>query len=353
MWLKASEGFSPHNRKRMVKGEQGGLSEAVVKSRPRCKHPEGCGKFAQARGLCVAHGGGTKCKHPSGCDNYAHQYGLCTRHGGRSKCKFLEGCERGALKGGFCSAHGGIKRIKIKIKKPENPPPPPGPDKSAIISAELDGIDWSLDSHQYMPLKKTRRSSARFMKKHATNLYRSLCLQRRQYEETMTVAPDRIGMPPGPQRDEAVKELEMAYAQMEEHLARVATDFSLIRNLEWVLNPAELKKPAVMTLDVSAPGPSWAAEDSILCPFPRIAGAVKQVFLAGYSWPREASANRVGSFQNFPRAAAAAAAAAAAVVVPGEGLHSGSPRAQNNSGNAPIHAEQDDDDDDNDDDDDE
>ena len=55
-------------------------------SQARCKHPDGCVKWALKGGLCIAHGGTqvkAKCKHPDGCAKVAKKGGLCKKHGFR------------------------------------------------------------------------------------------------------------------------------------------------------------------------------------------------------------------------------------------------------------------------------
>lgn len=237
-------------------------------------------------------------------------------------------------------------------------PPPLGPSLAASIAAELEAIDWSLETYQHF--QKNRRKSRKLLTKHATSMFRTLCMQRRQYEENLpeSMEPNRVGEPAGPTRDAIVEALGSAYANMEEHAERVVLDMIAIRRLESVINPGELLKPAVMALTVSAPGPSWTAEDAILCPFPRIAGAVKKMFFAGYSHP-DPDLNRLPGVKRNATGAAlkrlsapgAASAGAAAVAGPPSGpMRMQKPPAP---GSAPGGQGEDDEDDSDDDDDDE
>ena len=234
-------------------------------------------------------------------------------------------------------------------------PLPPGPSLAASIAADLEAIDWSLETYQHF--QKNRRKSRKLLTKHATSMFRTLCMQRRQYEENLpeSMEPIRVGEPPGPTRDAIVEALGSAYANMEEHVERVVLDMIAIRRLESVINPGELLKPAVMALTVSAPGPSWSAEDSILCPFPRIAGAVKKMFFAGYSHP-DPDLNRLpgvkrnatgAALKRLPALGAASASAAAVAGPPSKSMH-----AQKSPGPGNAQAQGADDDDDSDDDDD-
>ncbi|RLN66418.1 hypothetical protein BBJ29_009792 [Phytophthora kernoviae] len=79
-------------------------------NRARCRMPE-CGKFAQTRGLCKAHGGGSRCRDPQ-CHKLAQSRGLCIAHGGGRRCAF-DGCSKLAQSKGFCISHGGGRRCHV------------------------------------------------------------------------------------------------------------------------------------------------------------------------------------------------------------------------------------------------
>lgn len=79
-------------------------------NRARCRMPE-CGKFAQTRGLCKAHGGGSRCRDPQ-CQKLAQSRGLCIAHGGGRRCAF-DGCAKLAQSKGFCISHGGGRRCHV------------------------------------------------------------------------------------------------------------------------------------------------------------------------------------------------------------------------------------------------
>lgn len=118
----------------------------------------GCPKFAQAGGLCIAHGGGYKCQTPfcaffnlrtcpdhggskrcsvtgctrvalgvsalccahgggrkcsvKKCEKYDAGRGFCLAHGGGRACR-IEGCTKKQIRYGFCSGHGGRARCKV------------------------------------------------------------------------------------------------------------------------------------------------------------------------------------------------------------------------------------------------
>ena len=80
------------------------LRKGSIQQRARCSE-EGCDKYAQKGGLCIAHGGvGGKRKPCSeeGCTTLAQRWGPCVKHGGsRSE----EGCDKQAQKGGLCGTH--------------------------------------------------------------------------------------------------------------------------------------------------------------------------------------------------------------------------------------------------------
>ncbi|CAH0482874.1 unnamed protein product [Peronospora belbahrii] len=76
-------------------------------NRARCQFA-GCDKFAQTRGLCKAHGGGSRCRDPQ-CNKLAQSRGLCIAHGGGRRCQF-DGCKKLAQSKGYCISHGGGRR---------------------------------------------------------------------------------------------------------------------------------------------------------------------------------------------------------------------------------------------------
>ncbi|ETV71486.1 hypothetical protein H257_13355 [Aphanomyces astaci] len=78
--------------------------------RALCQH-NGCAKFAQTRGLCKAHGGGTRCK-VAACTKLAQSRGHCIAHGGGRKCQVDE-CEKLAQSKGYCIAHGGGRKCAV------------------------------------------------------------------------------------------------------------------------------------------------------------------------------------------------------------------------------------------------
>ncbi|EEY56292.1 uncharacterized protein PITG_20636 [Phytophthora infestans T30-4] len=79
-------------------------------NRARCQFA-GCDKFAQTRGLCKAHGGGSRCRDPQ-CNKLAQSRGLCIAHGGGRRCQF-DGCQKLAQSKGYCISHGGGRRCTI------------------------------------------------------------------------------------------------------------------------------------------------------------------------------------------------------------------------------------------------
>uniref|UniRef100_H3GKB2 WRKY19-like zinc finger domain-containing protein n=2 Tax=Phytophthora ramorum TaxID=164328 RepID=H3GKB2_PHYRM len=79
-------------------------------NRTRCRLTD-CNKFAQTRGLCKAHGGGSRCRHPD-CHKLAQSRGLCIAHGGGRRC-IVEDCTKLAQSKGHCISHGGGRRCAI------------------------------------------------------------------------------------------------------------------------------------------------------------------------------------------------------------------------------------------------
>ncbi|GAB9472050.1 hypothetical protein Gpo141_00009242 [Globisporangium polare] len=79
-------------------------------NRARCQFAE-CDKFAQTRGLCKAHGGGSRCRDPT-CNKLAQSRGLCIAHGGGRRCQY-DDCAKLAQSKGYCISHGGGRRCTI------------------------------------------------------------------------------------------------------------------------------------------------------------------------------------------------------------------------------------------------
>ncbi|CAI5739916.1 unnamed protein product [Peronospora farinosa] len=79
-------------------------------NRARCQFAT-CDKFAQTRGLCKAHGGGSRCRDPQ-CNKLAQSRGLCIAHGGGRRCQF-DDCKKLAQSKGYCISHGGGRRCTV------------------------------------------------------------------------------------------------------------------------------------------------------------------------------------------------------------------------------------------------
>lgn len=79
-------------------------------NRARCQLPD-CDKFAQTRGLCKAHGGGSRCRDAT-CNKLAQSRGLCIAHGGGRRCQH-DGCAKLAQSKGYCISHGGGRRCAV------------------------------------------------------------------------------------------------------------------------------------------------------------------------------------------------------------------------------------------------
>jgi hypothetical protein len=79
----------------------------------KCSHDGGCTRRVVAKGFCSQHGGGTKCRHGSGtCMTPAHKHGLCSAHGDglETKCKHPSGCVRYRQVKGLCKSHARMER---------------------------------------------------------------------------------------------------------------------------------------------------------------------------------------------------------------------------------------------------
>ncbi|ETV90796.1 hypothetical protein H310_14465 [Aphanomyces invadans] len=87
------------------------MNDKQTSSRRALCHHDGCVKFAQTRGLCKAHGGGTRCKVAS-CSKLAQSKGHCIAHGGGRKCQ-VDDCEKLAQSKGYCIAHGGGRKCAV------------------------------------------------------------------------------------------------------------------------------------------------------------------------------------------------------------------------------------------------
>ncbi|OQS07405.1 amidohydrolase family protein, partial [Thraustotheca clavata] len=106
---------------------------AAPRKANHCRYEGGCTKYAQAGGMCIAHGGGRlctvatcpayntrtcrlhggsmKCMHAD-CTNAAiGKLRVCCKHGGGRKCQ-TEGCNKYDAGKGFCLSHGGGRLCK-------------------------------------------------------------------------------------------------------------------------------------------------------------------------------------------------------------------------------------------------
>jgi len=126
--------------------------------------------------------------------------------------------------------------------------------------------------------------------------YHTILVKQRTHFETIqpefAVAVDADGKPPtGMSLEEARRQIDEAYAQMDVHVKALVDSLERVRGAERMLNPSAFAQPAVILLAVSAPSTSWALDEVIHAPFPRISAALKDIFLAGYSNP-DKSENR-------------------------------------------------------------
>lgn len=75
----------------------------VVKKAGRYCQRANCTRFAKSKGVCIAHGGGTRCI-VEGCTKHAKANRRCISHGGR-RCCSVDGCSKHARVKGKCMAH--------------------------------------------------------------------------------------------------------------------------------------------------------------------------------------------------------------------------------------------------------
>ena len=86
---------------------------------------------------------------------------------------------------------------------------------------------------------------------------------------------------------EARRQIEAAYGKMDSCVESLVASLAEVRRSERLLSPSALAQPAVILLAVSAPSTSWAADELVYAPLPRVAAAVQRVFLSGYSSPNK------------------------------------------------------------------
>ncbi|KAE9030550.1 hypothetical protein PF005_g775 [Phytophthora fragariae] len=107
---------STNGKKRKLCDVEG--CKSAVRSRGLCKahgggtrcKVDGCKRGAQGADLCIAHGGGPRCGVPY-CRSAAQSRGLCKKHGGGIRCE-MEGCTKSSQGNGFCRRHGGGYKCK-------------------------------------------------------------------------------------------------------------------------------------------------------------------------------------------------------------------------------------------------
>ncbi|KAE9236993.1 hypothetical protein PF005_g839 [Phytophthora fragariae] len=104
----------PHNGQKADAAPPQAQDEAEAEAADRrgyqCRF-ESCPKFAQAGGLCIAHGGGYRCQTP-----FCAFFNLrtCPDHGGSKRCG-VAGCTRVAMgSSALCCAHGGGRKCSKK-----------------------------------------------------------------------------------------------------------------------------------------------------------------------------------------------------------------------------------------------
>ena len=134
------------------------------------------------------------------------------------------------------------------------------------------------------------RGGIRVSLRRATRRYHAVLVRQRMHLETsqpeFAVAADADKLlPVGMSLEEARRQVDEAYEQMDVHVKALVDSLKRVRQTERILCPSAFAQPAIVMLAVSAPSTSWAVDDVIIAPFPRIAASIKDIFLAGYSNP--------------------------------------------------------------------
>ncbi|RHY10262.1 hypothetical protein DYB36_006327 [Aphanomyces astaci] len=89
----------------VVAGQRAGAKRGAY-----CRFPDGCTKYAQAGGLCIAHGGGRLCTDPL-CPEYHTR--TCKKHGGTKKCSHPDCTNVSVGKTRMCNTHGPGRRCQV------------------------------------------------------------------------------------------------------------------------------------------------------------------------------------------------------------------------------------------------
>ena len=140
--------------------------------------------------------------------------------------------------------------------------------------------DTSVEDHHHMTF--WRRATRRH---HTVLVSQRMHLETSQPEFAISADADKLH-PVGMSLEEARRQVDEAYEQMDVHVKALVDSLERVRRTERILCcPSAFAQPAVVMLAVSAPSTSWAVDDVILAPFPRIAASIKDIFLAGYSNP--------------------------------------------------------------------
>ncbi|KAE9324712.1 hypothetical protein PR003_g16669 [Phytophthora rubi] len=91
-----------------------------------------CTNAARSRGLCPAHGGGTRCR-TEGCKKHVVSDGLCVAHGGGRRCRDSSGCSSSAV-------GGAVLTEEVDAAKCPSVPAVPKAEAFATFTAEEDGV---------------------------------------------------------------------------------------------------------------------------------------------------------------------------------------------------------------------
>ena len=135
--------------------------------------------------------------------------------------------------------------------------------------------DTSVEDHHHMTF--WRRATRRH---HTVLVSQRMHLETSQPEFAISADADKL-LPVGMSLEEARRQVDEAYEQMDVHVKALVD--SMDRGLDGQSTLA-LAQPTVLSSccwPSSAPSTSWAVDEVVHAPFPRIASALKDIFLTG------------------------------------------------------------------------
>ena len=132
--------------------------------------------------------------------------------------------------------------------------------------------DTSVEDHHHITF--WRRATRRH---HTVLVSQRMHLETSQPEFAISADADKL-LPVGMSLEEARRQVDEAYEQMDVHVKALVDSLDRVRRAEHIGTCATYSRHAAGR---QPPSTSWAVDEVVHAPFPRIASALKDIFLAG------------------------------------------------------------------------